>query len=151
MDRILNWTITILIPFFSASATYPPVEEGNLVLEVDNINSAVGYIWIGIYDSEQNYLIKEKGIIEGYQVSRTGKMTLDIHSLPFGSYAIALFHDENGNGKMDRNFIGIPSEPYAFSKKEKSKWRIPRFKEIQFDFSQSGQKLSTKLKKWGKD
>ena len=32
-----------------------------------------------------------------------------------GNYAIAVFHDLNGNGKLDRNLIGLPSEPYGFS------------------------------------
>ncbi len=32
-----------------------------------------------------------------------------------GTYAVAVFHDLNGNGRLDRNFIGLPSEPYGFS------------------------------------
>jgi uncharacterized protein (DUF2141 family) len=32
-----------------------------------------------------------------------------------GQYAIILFHDENGNGKLDTNALGVPSEPYGFS------------------------------------
>ncbi len=32
-----------------------------------------------------------------------------------GAYAIAVFHDANGNGRLDRSLIGLPGEPYGFS------------------------------------
>lgn len=35
--------------------------------------------------------------------------------LPSGRYAIAAFHDQNGNGKIDKNWVGVPTEPYGFS------------------------------------
>ena len=146
--RLLSKIVYFLSLCLLGSSTSAFMSSGSLVLKIENINSSDGFIWIGIYDSEQNYLIKEKGIIEGYRVNQLGEMTLNIDSLNFGNYAIALFHDENGNGKLDRNVIGIPSEPYAFSKKEKSKWRVPKFKEIEIDFQNNGQIVTTKLKKW---
>lgn len=38
-----------------------------------------------------------------------------IADLPGGEYALVVYHDENGNGQLDRNFIGIPREPLGFS------------------------------------
>ena len=35
--------------------------------------------------------------------------------VPPGAYAVAVFQDENGNGRLDRNPLGLPTEPYAFS------------------------------------
>lgn len=35
--------------------------------------------------------------------------------LAAGSYAVLVFHDENGNGELDGNFLGIPREPLGFS------------------------------------
>ena len=35
--------------------------------------------------------------------------------IPFGIYAVAIYHDINSNGKLDRNSLGIPTEGYAFS------------------------------------
>ena len=144
--KLITGGIIAIFTFFLAPTSYE--QEGNLIIEIENIKSREGFIWIGIYDSEQNYLIKEKGLIEGYRVDQIGRMSFNIDSLAFGNYAIALFHDENGNGEMDRNFIGIPSEPYAFSKKAKTKWRLPRFKEIAFEFKNNDQKIRTKLEKW---
>ena len=122
--------------------------QGNLIIELDNIKKAQGIIWIGIYDSADNYMIKDRAIVEGFDVTQTGSLQMSIPKLSYGTYAIAIFHDINGNGELDRNVIGIPSEPYAFSKKPKSKWRLPKFHEVKFDFTQSDQKLKAKLSKW---
>lgn len=137
-----------LIPWLGINNYYNSNENGGrLIIEIDNINSPEGIIWVGIYDSS-NYMIKEKAIIEWLDVRSTGKLSLDIPSLDFGTYAIALFHDINGNGELDQNFIGVPMEPFAFSKIPKSKWRLPKFEEIQFQFVQNGQVLQTRLKRW---
>lgn len=123
-------------------------KSGTLIIHIDNIEKIGGIIWIGMYDSEDTYMVKEQAIVKGIDVKKTGKISFSLESLPYGRYALALFHDINGNGELDRNLIGIPSEPYAFSQKPKSKWRLPRFREIAFDFGKDKQILETKLHKW---
>ncbi len=125
-----------------------PPERGHLVIELTDIEEAQGIIWVGIYDSEATFLIKEQAIVEGFDVHRSGTIRLPFPQLAYGTYAIALFHDLNENGELDRNLIGIPSEPYAFSRPPRSRWRLPRFEEIQFDFRQDGQVLRTQLRRW---
>ncbi len=49
-----------------------------------------------------------------------------------GTYAIAAFHDENGNGKLD-TFLGIPREGFGFSRNPPLRPRAPKFSECSFD------------------
>lgn len=122
--------------------------SGKLLLDVKNIRSTDGMIWVGIYNSPSNYLQKEKAIVKGFHIRQTGSVLIPLDDMPYGEYAIAIFHDENNNGELDRTLIGIPSEPYAFSRKPSSKWRIPDFREIQFHFNQDNQHLLLQLEKW---
>ncbi len=139
----------VLILAFSYGFTNLEKEEmGKLIIKINNVSKDRGVIWIGLYDSADTYLIKEKSILKKIDVSQKGYHEMVIDSLPYGIYAMALFHDINANGEMDRNLLGIPSEPYAFSKKPKSKWRLPKFDEVKFNFSQDVQEIDTKLKKW---
>lgn len=133
----------IIIPFFFSSFETP--KKGQLQIEIKNIQENKGIIWVGIYDSEADFMIKEKAIILG---ASPKKPFLKINDLPFGSYAIAIFHDINNNGDLDLNKIGIPAEPFGFSKKPVSKWRIPKFHEIKFNFHFSDQKVNISLSKW---
>ncbi len=139
--------LTFSFLFINAKGPDPPV-AGKLIIEVENIRTSGGTVWIGLYDSRENYLVKERAIVEGQHVDHTGKVFIEVPNLSFGNYALALFHDINNNGELDRNFLGIPSEPYAFSRLPATKWRLPRFDEVRFTFQQSNQVLTTRLQNW---
>jgi uncharacterized protein (DUF2141 family) len=123
-------------------------DKGELILEINQVASASGVIWVGIYDSEANYLVKEKAIIREIRVHQKGKAQIHVRNLPYGTYAIALFHDVNGNGELDQNFFGIPTEPYAFSKTPATKWRLPYFREVAFPFRSKLHLIKTTLRRW---
>ena len=107
-------------------------------------------IWIGIYDSEENFLVKERAIVKGYTVEQAGKIHISLPDLSYGTYAIAIFHDLNNNGYLDQNVLGIPSEPFAFSRRPRSKFRKPRFEEVAVSFSPNYQEVTLPLKTWWK-
>jgi uncharacterized protein (DUF2141 family) len=138
----------LLAVVFAARPAKDPAEEGVLHLQISNVKEAQGWIWVGVYDSEDNFLIKEKAIVEGMEVDGVGKLDMQVDHVKFGSCAVAVFHDINGNGEMDRNWLGIPTEPYAFSRKPRSKWRLPRFDEVVFTFKPKQNNLSVTLDKW---
>ena len=52
-----------------------------------------------------------------------------------GDYAVAVFHDENSNGKLDRNFMGIPKEGVGASNDAKGKFGAPKFDDARFTYS----------------
>lgn len=52
--------------------------------------------------------------------------------VPAGSYAVACFHDENKNGKLDKNLIGIPTEGTVASNNAKGSMGPPRFEDAKF-------------------
>ena len=63
-------------------------------------------------------------------------------------YALGIFHDENDNGEFDTNFLGLPSEPWAFSGKLKSRFRMPRFEEVSFRFDEDAPEQMLRLRTW---
>jgi uncharacterized protein (DUF2141 family) len=58
--------------------------------------------------------------------ARKGAVELDFGAVPQGAYAVSLFHDENGNGKLD-TMMKIPREGYGFSRDAKVMFGPPRF------------------------
>lgn len=72
---------------------------------------------------------------------------LEINDIPNGVYAVALYQDTNGNGKLDTNLLGIPKEPYAFSNNRIPLLSEPSFNECKFAFNQPIQKISITLLK----
>ncbi|MBX2875389.1 MAG: DUF2141 domain-containing protein [Saprospiraceae bacterium] len=109
-----------------------------------------GTILIAVYGSEADFDENENAIKSGkVVVSKVGTYQTTLEDLPSGKYVLALFQDVNDNGKLDTNFLGIPKEPYAFSRSPKVKWRAPKYEEVVFDLQES-QDLKLVLKKWKK-
>lgn len=129
-------------------AIAPSGAPSKVSLTVSNIQQVQGMIWIGLYDSEETFLIKEKAIVKGYLVQQKGDMTIALPDVPYGTYAVALFHDLNNNGVLDQNVLGVPREPYAFSGELQSQWRLPRFAEVKHTFAPGRATLALKLEKW---
>lgn len=65
--------------------------------------------------------------------------------VPQGVYAISVRHDENNNGKLDKNLIGIPKEGYGVSNNPKKKLRAPSFDEAKFSLNAAEQAIEIKL------
>lgn len=86
-----------------------------LVLQVDQITKTKGVMMIALYNSAESYK-SDNNVFKGQKVAVT-KNTLSINfgDVPAGDYAIKLYQDENENGVIDKNTIGIPTEGYGFS------------------------------------
>ncbi len=62
---------------------------------------------------------------------------ISIEGIPYGKYAVIIFQDLNGNKKLDKRFLGIPAEPVAFSNDFHPLLGPPKWKDCEFDYSDS--------------
>ena len=69
--------------------------------------------------------------------TRNGNKTASISfdQLPPGTYAVAVFHDKNNNGILDKNMLGIPLERYGFSNNARETFSAPSFNSASIDLS----------------
>lgn len=65
------------------------------------------------------------------------KAEYTFEELPFGEYAIKLFHDENMDGELDTNFLGIPTEDYGFSNNVRGTFGPADYDDAKFLFEQT--------------
>jgi len=66
--------------------------------------------------------------------------------VPPGTYAIAAIHDVNDNGKLDKNFLGMPTEPYGFSNDARGTMSAPKFSAASFKYVGGALNLAFTLK-----
>lgn len=124
---------------------------GTLSLIVKNLEVEQGSLHVALYQDESAFLKEGQDLVKKIMpVSSSPDCTILITKLPFGSYAVAIFHDLNGNGKLDKNTLGIPTEPYAFSNNPSAKWRSPTFAETLIKFGESRKEIIMELKRWRK-
>ncbi|MDF0707903.1 DUF2141 domain-containing protein [Flagellimonas okinawensis] len=106
--------------------------QNTLSIRVNNVESAKGKVNVAVYDSDEAFLSFDHVLKSDSVAAHKGSVELNISDLPEGEYALAVFHDENDNGKLDTNWLGIPKEKVAFSKGKMKTFGPPKFKECAF-------------------
>lgn len=105
-----------------------------LTVTIDGISSDKGKIYIGLYDKSgwlKNRLKGEKTDI------KNGEAMVVFNELPSGKYGISAYHDENENGKMDTNFLHIPTEDYACSRGAVGRFGPPSWDDAVFQLTET--------------
>ena len=127
----LNWSLIISIFVFFISMAH--AQTGTVHVEISNVNKPKGLMSIGLYSKKEGFPDKGKEYI-GKEVKVTGHTVVySFKDVSFGTYAVAIIHDTNSNGKLDKNFLGIPQEGYAFSNNVFGLLGLPpSFKEASF-------------------
>lgn len=119
----------LLMLFINFSSFVANVETVELKITITNIKAQKGSIQLGVFSDSKSFLKKGKEV-KGYTKTVDGEsMVFVIKDLPKGDYAISLFHDVNADKKCNLNFLGIPVEPYAFSKNFRPKMSKPSFED----------------------
>lgn len=116
-------------------------QNHTLTLNISNIGKSEGFIMVGLY-TEEGFMDKP---YKGQKLkAKKGNMSCTFTDIPTGKYAVAIFHDENSNGKQDRTLIGMPSEDWGLSTNP-SIMRKPRFSDAVFELK-SNKTLDIKMK-----
>ena len=87
----------------------------DLHLEVSDIEIMKGEVLVVLFDSEKAYSSSGIPLQSAKLPANSAILATTFTGLKLGDYAIKLFHDENSNGELDTNLIGMPSEGYGFS------------------------------------
>lgn len=110
------------------------VQAKQIEFHILGVDSAKGKLYVQLFKGEDNY---QKGNSAAITVvaAKSGSNTISFPNITPGEYALRFFQDENGNGKLETNFIGIPTEGYGFSNNVKPNYGPVSYQEIKFDVS----------------
>lgn len=113
-----------------------------LTFTIDGIKNAEGKILVQIFSGEENY---NQGIaFSGMMVNaKKGKVKVLFGDLPKGEYAIRYFHDQNDNGELESNLLGMPTEGYGFSNNAKANFGPAKYQSMKFIIAQANTKNSS--------
>lgn len=129
--------------FFLSDPDYSGPSKPSLKVDVQNIQLQQGSIHIGLYRACADFPNCEP--IELIVVNAKGKSVQAAFSVEPGEYAVAVYHDENGNGQMDKRAFGLPKEPYGFSNNFRPRFSAPKFSDCRFRVGGEGKTISVKL------
>jgi len=114
------------------SMLFLPLFAKDIQIKVTNIDITLGGdIRIALFNSKEEF---PKGKPLKTEIISTDKneKIVNFRELQDSDYAVALFHDQNRDGKMEKNFLGIPQEGYGISNKAKPFFGPPSFEDAKF-------------------
>ena len=124
---------------------YAVANAGTLTVHVKNIEHGEGASMVALHDGEKGYPIKREPVASQSMPADDAGVTVSFENLASGTYAIALYHDENGNNKMDQNFIGIPKEGTGASNDAKGRMGPPKFKDAAVEIGEDDVQIEIHL------
>ncbi len=118
-----------------------PVREGDcdahpysIQITVQNVKEAAGTITVDVHDDDPAKFLKSGGKLARIRVpAQQGETTFCVIVPEPGVYALALYHDRNGNTKLDKTWIGLPSEPFGLSNNPPKRLAMPRHRDSAFE------------------
>jgi uncharacterized protein (DUF2141 family) len=124
----------LLAPALAAALSAGPACSATLVVSVVGVQDDAGFVGCALFAAEAaaSFPLEPARAITRRAPARAGTLQCEFTDLPAGTYAVSAAHDRNGNGKTDRNFVGLPTEPWAVSNNVRPTLRAPAFAEGAF-------------------
>lgn len=110
-----------------------PSPTVTVTITVTGVRSGLGQVTALLFAGDGGFPAKEaRALMRVRTPASLGTVTLTLSGVAPGDYAVTVYHDENDNGKLDTNWIGIPKEPVAVSNNAKGRMGPPKYKDAMF-------------------
>ena len=147
---LLFFVLFGLAPSFSRAQeeiVTAPQENGEIILKIGRLRSQKGGVGIAVFGDRDSFPRKgDKAVLSKYaELPESGALEVRLGPLPYGTYAIAIFHDEDGDKKMG-TFMGLPKEGYGFSNDAAVLFGPPSFSSAKFSLDSSEKPLEINVR-----
>lgn len=129
--RRLGLAFVFIVGFISPFAA-DPADAARLIVTIDGLRNANGDVYVALFSKPYEFPDGDYSDAHVKLKARTTPLTVVFDNLPPGTYAVGAYHDEDGNGKLDTNFLGYPIEGYALSNGIRAVISRPRFIDAAF-------------------
>ena len=107
-------------------------QTSKIKVKIINLQGLKGQISIGLFNNPESFPKKDSGKKGVSLAIKDSVIEHTFENLQQGTYALAIYHDENSNGEFDRSFFGWPVENYVFSNYAEGSFGPPSFEDASF-------------------
>lgn len=121
--------------------------DNQIRLVVSGVKRSTGRITADLYRNQEDGFLKKRGRITQVKFAARAPVTSFCIIAPkTGSYAIAVYQDENANDNFDKGPLGMPAEPWGISNNPKVRFKPPPVEKALFEVNPAGAEVEIKLK-----
>lgn len=137
----------LFFPFDVRADESLPDQTGTLNIDIVNLKNQKGSVCVSLFGGPEGFPASAKNaLLTGCFKIKEKPMHISYDRLHFGHYAVALFHDENSDGKLNTGLFGIPTEGFGFSNNPHVGMHAPNFKDCAFLISSLQTDISIQIK-----
>ena len=155
MKRWMPIAVLLILSLFAcAKRTRPEVQEpvvpgsgsARLTVTIHGLKNDEGEVAVALFSSAESFKQRTNAVASGRLTPEGETANWSIEGLDPGTYAIAVYHDLNGNGELDRPTVGPPTEPYGFSNDARGTFGPPKFDKAAFELGAGEQSIEIGLR-----
>lgn len=119
-------------------------QAGDLTVVVSGVTKAEGQVMVALFNDPTGF---PRGKVLNGQMTpaKPGQVEVVFKDLAPGSYAVSAYQDLNGNQRLDANMVGMPTEPFGFSRDAKGQFGPPKFDDAVVKVGAEAQRIQFKL------
>jgi len=137
MNQLSRITLSAALFLAVGSASSATVE-----VHVSGVN-AKGSVKVAVCDRER---FLKQCVFSASAPAQAGETTVLVKGVPAGTWAVLAYQDENGNGELDRNLVGMPKEAYGFSRDARGRFGPPGFEDAAIEVGEAPAVASVRLR-----
>ncbi len=122
-----------------------PAFAADLTINLTGVRASTGVVKVALLDSQAAWDGQAAPVDATGAPPAGDSATFRFTDLKPGTYAVAISHDENDNGKLDSNIVGMPIEGYGFSNNPRV-MRKPTFEEARFEVGEDDLAITVDLR-----
>ena len=129
----------IIIATSTVLADQAQINSSKLIIHITGFDNSKGVAKVALINSKENY--KADMPFKGFDYEIINNEVIKTITLPYGKYAVKVYHDENGNNERDTRIFGIPIERYGFSNNARGTLGPPEFNEAAVNLNSPQKKI----------
>lgn len=145
VGRIMS--IAMLVAANLATAALAQSSCPGIHVKILDIRNSTGSVACALFESPAGFPIEFLHSATNVMVIkiRDTQARCDFEDIPPGTYALAVIHDENVNGRLDTNVFGMPKEGYGFSRDARALLGAPSFAAASFPYDGRGLDMTIEM------
>ena len=140
--------VLVIVTILTSTIGHSQSQEntGNIIVPITGFRNDKGVIKVALFNNKNGF--PDKGnkaikVLDG--IIENKKSEVIFQNIPYGVYAIGIFHDEDKNGKMKTGLFGIPKEGYGASNNAKGFMGPPKYDDAKFELKSSTTNIEIKV------
>ena len=134
----------IWLPTFVLLAALP-MAAGELRITVPGVESDAGAVRVALFASADDFA-NDRPVHGSSAAARVDGVHVVFPALSPGRYGITSFHDRDDDAEIDTNLMGVPTEPYGFSRNARGRFGPPSFDDLSFEVGDDDVRMEIELR-----